>query len=74
MNKLGTYRSHLFTLRLWLEPNAHHPDEIRFRVQDLASGKVRYFGNWPALIAYLDAVFKDTGDDALRRHCPNDSS
>ncbi|MCB0063455.1 MAG: hypothetical protein KDE19_15140 [Caldilineaceae bacterium] len=50
-----------------------HPDEIRCKVQDLSSGEVRYFGNWPALIAYLNTTFKDSGDDALRRHCPNDS-
>lgn len=74
MNKPGSYRSHLFTLRLWLESNAHHPNEIRCKVQDLQSGEVRYFGNWPTLIAYLDAVFKGGEDDSLHRHYPDDSS
>lgn len=74
MNTPGTYRSHLFTLRLWIEPSAPRPDEIRFKVQDLQSGEVRYFSNWPTLVAYLDAVFKGGEDDALHRHWPDDNS
>ena len=72
MNKPGSYRSHLFTLRLWLESNAHHPDAIRFKVQDLQSGEVRYFGSWPALVTYLNAVFKGSEDDTLHHHFPEE--
>lgn len=70
MNNSGNYRSRLFTLRIWLEPGAVHPDDLRFKVQDLRSGEVRYFGNWPALIAHLDAVFRGGADDPLHCHCP----
>ena len=73
MNNSGNYRSRLFTLRIWIEPGAVHPDALRFKVQDLRSGEVRYFGDWPALIAYLHAVFKEGEDDALRHHFPDDS-
>jgi hypothetical protein len=74
VNEPGTYRSHLFTLRLWIEPGDHHHVAIRFRVQDLQSGEVRYFSSWPALVAYLDAVFKGGEDDALHRHWPDDNA
>ncbi len=61
MNTSGNYRSRLFTLRLWIEPSVPRPGEIRFKVQDLQSGEVRYFHEWQALIAYVNAVF-DEGD------------
>ncbi|MCB0127964.1 MAG: hypothetical protein KDE58_37120 [Caldilineaceae bacterium] len=73
MNPKRKYHSQLFTLRLWLEPGVLLPGAIRFRVQHLRSGEVRYFGNWPALIAYLDAVFKEGEDDVLRHRFPDDS-
>lgn len=73
MNNSGSYRSHLFTLRIWIEPGAVRPGDLRCKVQDLRSGEVRYFGNWPALIAYLDAVFRGSEDDALHCHCPDES-
>lgn len=66
MNAKRKYHSLLFTLRLWTEPGVLHRDEIRFRVQHLRSGEVRYFGDWPALIAYLTSVFDDDTDDPLR--------
>jgi hypothetical protein len=73
VNPTRKYHSKLFTLRLWIEPGAPRPDDLRFKVQDLRSGEVRYFGNWPALIAYLDAVFRGSEDDALHCHCPDES-
>ena len=65
MNPKRKYHSQLFTLRLWLEPGVLHRNEIRFRVQHLRSGEVRYFRDWSALIAYLNAVFDDDTDDPL---------
>ncbi|MEZ4861422.1 MAG: hypothetical protein R3C14_08950 [Caldilineaceae bacterium] len=71
MNIPGNYRSHLFTLRLWTEPGVlYHdgkPSEIRFKVQHLLSGEVRYFREWPALIEFLVAIVEDAEDDPS--HC-----
>lgn len=71
------YHSQFFTLRLWTEPGATHrageKGEIRCKVQHLRSGEVRYFGDWPALIAYLTAVIAEDGDDTLRSHLPGES-
>ena len=72
MNSSGNYRSHLFTVRLWVEPSGRPPDQLRFKVQDLQSGEVRYFSSWAALVAYLDAIFKGGEDDTLHCHCPDD--
>ena len=73
MNNSGNYRSRLFTLRLWIEPSGRPPDQIRFKVQDLQSGEVRYFSSWPTLVAYLDAVFRGGADDPLHCHCLDES-
>jgi hypothetical protein len=47
-------RSHLFTLRLWIEPVAADQAEIRGRVQHVLTGEALYFRTWPALLAFVE--------------------
>lgn len=49
-------RSHLFTVRLWLEELGNDQTEWRGKVQHVTSGEGRYFRDWPALIAFLQMV------------------
>ena len=45
--------SHLFTVRLWREELGNGQTEWRGKVQHVTSGEVRYFRDWPTLIAFL---------------------
>lgn len=63
-------RTHLFTLRLWIEPVAADPAEIRGRVQHVLTGEALYFRTWPALLAFveeklaeLEATHSDVGKE-----------
>jgi hypothetical protein len=47
-------RTHLFTLRLWVEPLAADHAEIRGRVQHVLTGEALYFRTWPALLAFVE--------------------
>ena len=47
-------RSHLFTVRLWLEPLGNGQTEWRGKVQHVPSGEARYFRDWQALQAFLE--------------------
>jgi len=47
------HRSHLFTVRLWLADLGEGRTEWRGQVRHVLSGEVRYFRNWPTLIAVL---------------------
>ncbi len=49
-------RSHLFTVRLWLEELGNDQMEWRGKVQHVTSGEVRYFRDWPTLIAFLQML------------------
>lgn len=49
-------RSHLFTVRLWLEELGNDQTEWRGKVQHVTSGEACYFRDWPALIAFLQMV------------------
>lgn len=48
-----TYRSELFTVRLWPEDLGEGQVEWRGRVQHVLSGRSDYFREWPDLIAFL---------------------
>jgi hypothetical protein len=48
-----------FTLRLWLEEAGEAGPILRGRVQDTASGEVRYFQGWEALVKLLQSVVED---------------
>jgi hypothetical protein len=45
-------RSHLFTVRLWMEEVAHG-SEYRGSVRDVVSGAFRNFRDWPELAAFM---------------------
>ncbi len=49
-------RSHLFTVRLWLEELGNGESEWRGKVQHVTSGEVRYFRDWTMLIAFLQML------------------
>jgi hypothetical protein len=44
--------TYLFTLRLWKE-SIDQEQEIRFKVQHVLSGEVRYFRAWTDVIAFI---------------------
>jgi hypothetical protein len=46
-------RSHLFTIRLWLEPLGHRQHEVRSRVQHILSGETRHFRRLSDLVEWL---------------------
>jgi hypothetical protein len=55
------HSSHLFTLRLWREDLGGSETEWRGKVQHVTSGEVRYFRDWPTLIAFLQQVLSGSG-------------
>lgn len=52
----GLARSHLFTVRLWLEELGEGCSEWRGKVQHVVSGEVRYFHDWPGLVACIQEM------------------
>jgi len=48
--------SHLFTVRLWQEEVGNGQTELRGKVLHVANGEARYFRDWSALIAFLQAL------------------
>jgi hypothetical protein len=52
-------RTHLFTLRLWIEPVTAERSEIRGRVQYVLSGEARYFRTWPELLAFVEELLAE---------------
>lgn len=51
-------RSHLFTVRLWLEPLGDGQTEWRGKVQHVPSGEAQYIRDWPALQAFLERMLQ----------------
>jgi hypothetical protein len=49
-------RTHLFTVRMWLEELGAGQTEWRGEVRDVVSGEVRYFRDWPTLVALVQAM------------------
>ena len=49
-------RTHLFTVRLWLEELGEGQTEWRGEVHYVVSGEVRYFRDWPTLVALVQAM------------------
>lgn len=72
MPMTGKRYSQLFTVRVWLRSGEPSATALRIKVHHLLSGEVRYFLEWSALVAYLDAMFDDGEEAALNAHCPND--
>ena len=54
-------RTHLFTVRLWLEDLGEGQTEWRGEVRYVVSDERRYFRDWPTLIALLQAMLPQTG-------------
>lgn len=46
-------RTHLFLLRLWVEPLADDQSEVRMQVKHLLSGETRHFRTWPDVVTFL---------------------
>ncbi len=57
------YRSHLFTVRVWQEELGNGQKEWRGKVQEVHSGEVRYFREWPALVAALLKMLSEPDSD-----------
>lgn len=53
--------SQLFTVRLWAEPLGDGRTEWRGQVCHVMSGRVRYFREWPALLAFLEQTAREAG-------------
>ena len=53
--------SHLYTVRLWPEPVAGGEMVWHGKVTHVLSGETRYFREWSALIAYLQAALLADG-------------
>ncbi len=61
-DKSGLARSELFSVRVWREDLGNGRFEWRGKVQHVTSGEVRYFRDWPALIACLQEMLGDDSD------------
>lgn len=46
-------RTHLFTIRVWIEPIGCDQGEMRLRVTHVLSGETRYFRTWPDVLDFL---------------------
>jgi hypothetical protein len=53
---------HQFLLRVWGEDLGEGQLEWRGRIQHLGSGEVRYFRDWPPLLACLQEMVGDLSD------------
>ena len=49
-------RSHLFTVKLWLEPLGDGQTEWRGQLRDVESGEIRYFRDLTKLVRCLEEV------------------
>ena len=54
-------RSHLFTVRLWLEPLGEGKTEWRGKVQHVTSGEAQYFRKWASLVVFLEGRLSEAG-------------
>jgi hypothetical protein len=54
-------RTYLFAVRVWLEDLGDGQAEWRGEVQYVGSGEVRYFRDWPTLVALLQALLPKKG-------------
>jgi hypothetical protein len=53
-------RSHLFTVRLWLDLLGDGRTEWRGKVQHVPSGEARYFRQWQTLLNFLGEMLMIT--------------
>ena len=57
------YRSHLFTVRMWLEQLGRGGTEWRGKVQHVLTGQTRYFRDWQTLVQFIQTTLPKTLDD-----------
>jgi hypothetical protein len=62
-------RSHLFTLRLWIESLGDGRFERRGKVQHVLSGERRYFRDWPSLERYLERKLQELNEGKTPPGC-----
>jgi len=53
------HHSQLFALRLWTEQQDPASTEVRFKVQHVLSGEVRYTRNWAEVEAFVMQIFQE---------------
>lgn len=61
------FRSHLFTVRMWLEQLGKGRSEWRGKAQHVMSGQTRYFRDWPALIAFIEKMLPEPNSTGQER-------
>ncbi len=59
MESASMHHSQLFALRLWTEQSEPEPNDIRFRVQHVLSGEVRYTRSWSEVEAFVMQAFQE---------------
>ena len=52
-------RSHLFTVKVWREPQGEGHTEIRYQAQHVLSGETRMFRDGARLIAFLQTKLEE---------------
>lgn len=58
MEKGEHQRTHPFLVRLWIEELGAGEVEWRGKVQNIATGDLQYFRDWPGLIAVLQKMLQ----------------
>jgi hypothetical protein len=56
-------RTHLFTVRLWVEPLGEGEEELRMQVRHLLSGETHYFREWSEVVAFLQTKMHSLADE-----------
>lgn len=56
-------RSHLFTVRLWVEELGDGQEEVRMQVKHVLSGETRYFRDWSQAVAFITARLEEGEDE-----------
>ena len=59
----GHPRTHLFLVRLWVEPFANDQCEVRMQVKYALGGESRYFREWKEVVAFMLAKVEKGGAD-----------
>jgi len=59
------HRTHLFTVRLWLETLGGGQAEWRGQVRHVGTGETVYFREWPGLLDFLQTTLSTPGDEAV---------
>ena len=56
-------RSHLFTVRLWLEPLGNGQSEWRGKVQHVPSGEACFFRDWQVLRTFVEGMLQPPAEE-----------